>query len=355
MQAQLAGAVAKAELEASQKLLSVLPFQTGQPNRSAARHNMDRHSFALGDTEEYDRLFSSRMPTTSNDFLAPRSSQQYLMEDNLMPPSRLSNRTSLLNRPKSVIEGDLSSIFSRDWSYGNAGGLVSSGQERAPGRPKSADITNWSFAMTSSVSSKSLRDKEKMVSSPWTLSPTVSTFEKNDLSSANWLNSNNNSNSSRTVLLNEDAKSFRRRPNGNRIPGTVPETDEKPTNIVLSMYDEEKPPVFGSEGYSSYLMSNSRPASRSTSPAPSQSNSKSLFNRGSLPPKSPRMTNGHYGQFLNPNDNRIEEGGYYSDHSDASNRSGASRGKKKNYGHSHPKEKKNNEGVDMQLLEGKIT
>ncbi|KAI8879013.1 hypothetical protein K501DRAFT_227418 [Backusella circina FSU 941] len=354
MQAQLAGAVAKAELEASQKLLSVLPFQTGQQSRpiTAARRNMDRHSFALGDTEEYDRLFSSRM-SSGNDFLAPRSSQQqqYLMEDNLMPPSRLSNRTSMLNRPKSVIEGgDLSSIFSRDWSYGNTGGLVSS-QERAPGRPKSADITNWSFGMTSSVSSKSLREKQDKMASPWTLSPTVSTFDNNELSSANWLNNGTNSTSSnRTVLLNEDTKSFRRRANGNRIPGTVPETDEKPANIVLSMYDDkQQQPVFGSEGYSSYLMSNSRPTS--PSPVPSQSNSKSLlFNNRSLPPKSPRMAN--YGQFLNPNDNRIEEGGgYYSDHSDASNRSGASRGKKKSYGHTRPKEKKNNEGVDMQLLE----
>ncbi|KAI8062056.1 hypothetical protein BDF21DRAFT_455588, partial [Thamnidium elegans] len=303
MQAQLAGAMVKAELDASQKLLSVLPYQTGQVhNRSniGRRNNIDRHSFALGDTEEYDRLFAR--PTTG-DFLTPRFGE--------LPP-RLQQHTMFepTSRPKSVIEGDISSIFSNDWSYG--AGLVGHRQSAmASSRPKSADISNWSFG--TSVSSKSVRED------PWSaISPTVPAFtepkEDQPFMSNNWQLNNNRP----SVILTDDTKGFRRR-GMNRIPGTVVEADElktsmqsppppPPANIVLSMYDD-KNTVFQDQ------------------------------------PTSPTKPN-QYGQFLNPN-RVMDENGYFSDHSDASNRSN---GSKKKF--VFRKENKNNsDTVDMKLLE----
>ncbi|KAG2230294.1 hypothetical protein INT48_001536 [Thamnidium elegans] len=263
---QLAGAMVKAELDASQKLLSVLPYQTGQVhNRSniGRRNNIDRHSFALGDTEEYDRLFAR--PTTG-DFLTPRFGE--------LPP-RLQQHTMFepTSRPKSVIEGDISSIFSNDWSYG--AGLVGHRQSAmASSRPKSADISNWSFG--TSVSSKSVRED------PWSaISPTVPAFtepkEDQPFMSNNWQLNNNRP----SVILTDDTKGFRRR-GMNRIP-------DQPTS-----------------------------------------------------PTKPNQ----YGQFLNPN-RVMDENGYFSDHSDASNRSN---GSKKKF--VFRKENKNNsDTVDMKLLE----
>lgn len=149
MQTQLAGAMVKAELEASQKLVSVIPYQTGQvisrPN-IGRRNHIDRHSFALGDTQEYDRLLRP-----AGDFLSPRYTdpQRLQQQRNIFEPS---------TRPKSVIEGDLSSIFKNDWSFG----LVSHGS-MTNSRPKSADISNWSF--NPSKSSKNLVRED---TSPWT-------------------------------------------------------------------------------------------------------------------------------------------------------------------------------------------
>lgn len=317
MQAQLAGAMVKAELDASQKLLSVLPYQTGQVHNRAnigRRNHIDRHSFALGDTEEYDRLFAR--PTTG-DFLTPRFGE--------LPPHLTQQQHTMFepsSRPKSVIDGDISSIFSNDWSYG--AGLVGHRQTAITNsRPKSADISNWSFG--TSVSSKSAVRED-----PWSaISPTVPTFtepKKEDQSfmSNTWhLNNNTTSTTTRpSVILTDDTKGFRRR-GMNRIPGTVVEADElkngmqsppppPPANIVLSVYDD-KNPVFQDQ------------------------------------PTSPTKPN-QYGQFLNPN-RVMDENGYFSDHSDASNRSN---GSKKKF--VFRKENKNNSDiVDMQLLEGKNT
>lgn len=401
MQAKLAGAMKKAELEASQKLLSVLPYQTGQvisrPNANSIgrRNHIDRHSFALGDTNEYDRLFT-RMPAT--DFL---NSNNGLLDDGMLPQPLVRNQHqqrgmfdhSAGNRPKSVIEGDLSSIFSGDWSYGNTTGGLANHQkihQKQAGsvgsnRPKSADISNWSFGITSSVSSsKNIREKDSLAS-PWSgLSPTVSTFNEQpqqqqqserpqsasdvdqqlSMIANNWgLNNNNNSNS-RPVSLSEDSKNFRRRTvNRTSIPGTVPETDEHlikngmqspppPTpialpnqaNIVLSMYEESNTPsaalIGASETTNPYYLIQplNRPTttSGSSSPVPSQLNPNSVFgNRTTTTSKSQqaKLQQQNYGQFLNPNDRVPEsEAGYLSDHSDASNRSTGSRAmKKKNH------------------------
>jgi hypothetical protein len=444
MQNQLAGAMKKAELEASQKLLSVLPYQTGQvisrpnANNIGRRNHIDRHSFALGDTEEYNRLFSSRgmPPPATNDFLSPRNSFGLLDDGGLMPQQRLQHRgmfdhntpTSSSSRPKSVIEvgggsssGDLSSIFNNDWSYGGLVGHQSrpnSGiSAAAPSRPKSADISNWSFG--TSVSSKSVRGGNDN-NSPWSgLSPTVATFGEQQqqqeqqedqqlaMMANNWHLNGGSSNRS-SVILSDDTKGFRRRAglNSNRtsVICTVPETDERlpvknsmqsppppvpatlhssSANIVLSMYDDANTTsLFGGGSNSNannsnannnkYLMQQQRP----TSPVPSQTKSKTvLFNtniNSRSPPKSP-----HYGQFLNPTDRVVDENGYYSDHSDTSARSGgssAAKALKKKFGagnnsifpvvnrnnsvivnSSSSKEKKNNnvDIMDMQLLEGK--
>lgn len=395
MQAQMASAMVKAELEASQKLLSVLPYQTGQvisrPNANTIgrRNHIDRHSFALGDTEEYDRLFSSN---GRNDFLSP--SLNGSGSNGLLPQQQRQQRMqrNVFERPNSVIEGDLSSIFSNDWSYTGGAGLVNGHhhhqqQQRpiASGRPKSADISNWSFG--ASVSSKSVRDNKDPLASPWSgLSPTVASFGERQqqqqteddvdglaMMANNWnLTGNGGSNRSSVVILNDDSKGFRRsRGSNNRasIPGTVPETDERiiknsmqsppppaptnlsnPANIVLSMYDENNnaKSLFGDQyGYM-----------RPTSPVPTQTK----FNNTTIPQQQQQQ----YGQFLNPNEN-----GYYSDHSESSNRSGNSttKGLRKKITAANAlfantsnnnmtnsslagKEKKNLDIVDMQLLEG---
>ncbi|KAL0092857.1 hypothetical protein J3Q64DRAFT_1695353 [Phycomyces blakesleeanus] len=208
MQTQMTSAMAKAEYEASQKLLSVLPYQTGNVVSrppGANRRALDRHSFALGDTEEYNRLLGG---LAGPDFLSPRTPSFPRLDD----PSRLrpvgsssssvngqqqqQQRTLGGGRPRSVIEGDMS-LFNNDWGF-NGAGLV-------PGRtsrPKSADITNWSFDIDSS---------------DWPLT------------------------SSRTT---PDDKTFRRRTMQPSIPAVL-ETDEQQANIVLSMYDGKEPvPVF---------------------------------------------------------------------------------------------------------------
>ncbi|RCH91578.1 Flap-structured DNA-binding and RNA-binding protein [Rhizopus stolonifer] len=337
MQAQLAGAFKKAEMEASQKLLSVLPYQTGQvtsrPNAGSIgrRNPIDRHSFALGDTEEYDRLFSS-------DYLRNSLHEQQRFTHTFDP---------MHGRPKSVAEDDLSSIF--DWSYGQPNLHPRPGSVGA-NRPKSADISNWSFGLTSS---KSAHDKDHL-SSPWTgMSPSFNEQTiHNDVDQQLSMLNNWSLNNTRPGMLNDDTKGFRRRTmNRTSIPGTVPETDERAlkqvmqspphTNIVLSMYDDNQP-------VSSTLLTHtmphyhpiqsphtSRPTSRSTSPVPSQSNS--MIN-----------IKANYGHFLNPHDT---DNGYVSDHSETS-QSGKSKKKTANrHGNTNGKEKKTMDGVDMKLLE----
>ncbi|KAI8640302.1 hypothetical protein BD408DRAFT_420083 [Parasitella parasitica] len=397
MQAQLTGAMKKAELEASQMLLSVLPYQTGQViartnGNAIRRHQIDRHSFALGDTQEYDRLF----PRTPGDY-SRNPNGNFLTESNNMQQQRgIFDQPIQSTRPKSVIEGstDLSSIFHNDWLYGGFGQhqhqhhqqqqqQQQQQQRQIPvgsNRPKSADITNWSFGITSSVSSKSMRDniKDPLVS-PWSgISPTVATFgEKQQLQqhqqnttasemdqlsmmTNNWnLGSGINAikaNKRSSVILSDDASGFRRRTtamNRTSIPGTLPEivdehfskhhtppmtpvpnnTNNPPTNIVLSLYDESAT----TPSTSTHLFGNGEIGKNGSSPetyyklqqqhespALSQSNSVSSFNRVAPVPK-----HSSFGQFLNPNDrvvtNDSTETGYYSDHSDTSNRSNGSK------------------------------
>ncbi|KAI9476161.1 MAG: hypothetical protein EXX96DRAFT_576025 [Benjaminiella poitrasii] len=194
MQNHLAGAMAKAELEASQRLMSVLPYKTGQvisrPQSSTVnRRTVDRHSFALGDTEEYSRLFGAGR--ASNDLLNTRSPYvSSILDDSAAAntarrlSSQTSNRTSgraMFNssgRPHSVIEGDATaSLFppstvswmnttsssSSSTGGGNANSNTANTLRRQPAgvghigdrgskllaeRPKSADISNWTLPTT---------------------------------------------------------------------------------------------------------------------------------------------------------------------------------------------------------------
>ncbi|KAL0134920.1 hypothetical protein V8B55DRAFT_1557646 [Mucor lusitanicus] len=369
MQAQLTGAMKKAELEASQKLLSVLPYQTGQviarPNANAIRRqHIDRHSFALGDTEEqYNHLFS-RIPgggdySMRNSSYVTTSSQRGMFDP---PPIHTS-------RPKSVIEGgNASSIFSNDWSYGGFGQHQQQQQQRpnatvGANRPKSADISNWSFGLTSSVSSKSVRDNSNRDSlvSPWSgLSPTVPTLgeqqqqQQNEMDQqlsmmANKWNLGGNNNNRASVILNDDG--FKRRATSSMsIPETADEQQyhvqsppaaavNSTANIVLSLYDGESAStstqlVFGHDNEKSSSNRDSfYAANESSSPVPSQSTSMKL--RGGPSTHSvPKQQQQHtFGQFLNPHDrmtntsstNESVETGYYSDHSDTSNRSNGSK------------------------------
>ena len=307
MQTQLAGAMVKAEFEANQKLLSVLPYQTDNVVSRPGRHHrdhIDRHSFALGDTEDYNHLFSS----SGNDFLHPSQVQPRVQK-------------SVIERPKSVVESDLSSIFSHDWSY--PGGLVNSS---IGSRPKSADISNWSFGASMN------HDKKD----PWSANTFSGTTEDHTTDPISRMTPNWQLNNT-SPILNNDTKGFRRNNRGSNIPVTVPETDERssqsiqspapPTNIVLSLYEDKSTPhVIFKDTYESI---------RCTSPAP----------------KPNAIKNQQYGHFLNP---KLEENGYISDHSESSNPSSLGSQKPKQKQTDSSKERKHIGVVDMQLLEGKV-
>lgn len=385
MQQQLAGAMMKAELEASQRLLSVLPYQTGHvTSRPPAPHRrtMDRHSFALGDTEDYN----NRMHTGRNDYLYPH--KVFGMDDTPMTARRhlqatRGNASPLFpsNRPRSVVEGnDQAHLIANDWPFNSqqqrSSNMVGNIGDRANlSRPRSADISTWSFGKN--AASDAADEKKYSSNSPWGRSPTVSSFtgsmiqRPNSASDAELAKALHtwtiNNGVESQVAFNEDPKAntFRRNRNIYRggIPGTVPETDEH-SNIVLSMYDGGKPMASSSSAqtYSPLLSPKapSRPTSRSQSPAPRQSNSTGLV------PPSPRgwearpkhLTPGshHYGQFLNPND-RNDEFDYTSDHSDNSNVSGYSQRRRRLSSSASAstrsgKDRRGPEGVDMELLQG---
>ncbi|KAI8380318.1 hypothetical protein BD560DRAFT_387856 [Blakeslea trispora] len=386
MQAQLAGAIKKAELEASQKLLSVLPYQTGQvmtrPNAGSIgrRNHNDRHSFAIGDTDGYNQLFAM---APNSYFLHSRNTLNLLDESILSPSKGTYEHTS--TRPKSVIENDVLSIFENDWSYkrqqSNPGNTSKPGSVGS-NRPKSADISTWSVGLTSSISSRSVRDKSHLSSSPWAgASDSFCDSQPPEAgqqpSMVNW--SMNGNTTDRSINTGDDMNGFRRRAiNRTSIPNTVLEKDEHRINsaagialsssspsasIVLSTYDnlahrglsdgDYNSHYTNSQHHSVYSPHASHPSSRSASPVPSLSSSSKLLNA-----ISPR-TALNYGQFLNPHDRINEtENGYVSDHSDVSHRSsnGYRVNKKKgdnnrNTNDSVVKEKKNADALDIHLLE----
>lgn len=184
MQHHLAGAMAKAELEASQRLMSVLPYKTGQvisrPRTTTQQQQQraainNRHSFALGDNlDDYNNLFQMN----NTDLLSATTRSPFSMNSR--------------SRPHSVIEDDSGSSLFPNWNLqpppqqqprplsGNIGHIG----DRVE-RPKSADISQWNLPTY------------------WNQPQQPQLDSNNDFASA-----------------------YRRRSNMSRIPA-VPETDER--------------------------------------------------------------------------------------------------------------------------------
>ncbi|KAF9437809.1 Flap-structured DNA-binding and RNA-binding protein [Entomortierella beljakovae] len=227
---QLHGAMAKAEMEASQRLLNVLPIQPPAPIERPGAHRRlyDRHSVTIGESDEYTRLFRGRDgKRNSIDFLgrsngsvnngngsggsntntSPNSngntnghvngvigsgalSESISARVNQFKPTqgslnRISNPNMFGNRPKSVHEGDASSMFSPNWNFATLGanpihsnngvGNVSpsSGHMPSPGhigdrtsfgRPKSVGGAEWMLSGSSNHRIPVTEGLEK----PWT-------------------------------------------------------------------------------------------------------------------------------------------------------------------------------------------
>lgn len=385
LQAQMVGAMAKAEKEASQKLLSVLPYQTGQvtrrpPESLQGRRSLDRHSFAIGDTEEYNRLFTNPL---GNDFLSPHTSNFGNTSASLLDDQSLLSRAHLKSnandkpghtgsplfgaRPRSVVEsGDISSsMLGNDWAYGNRSRTTNNvghiGDRSMNGRPKSADVANWyNSDIPPPIGDKGLSDRGRQFpsNSPWNLTPSVSSFTERDAgidrgntvsdvdlqnALASWSLANNLGYPRANVMMNDDSKGFRRRPmtRGAGIPRTVPESDEQNNNAFYSTFGENErekgsqPPLGSGNSTLTGSGSQSRSVSRSGSPAPSASNSTGHFGNSSFgmwsgkhlsvpgldkQAQQQQQQQHSYGQFLNPNDANFDGGDldYVSDHSDTS-------------------------------------
>ncbi|KAI8880956.1 hypothetical protein K501DRAFT_223884 [Backusella circina FSU 941] len=268
MQTHLAGAVAKAELEASQRLMSVLPYKTGQvmsrPQTNTNRRTHDRHSFALGDTEEYSRLFGSNdfltrpaygggntldSPPLNNNNLTPNGSRRLV--GRVASGRTTSPMFNNQGRPHSVIEGDTTYLFaagssnssntSNNWmnprrTNPQVGHI---GDRKMPERPKSADITNWSLPED--------RGANRGFQSAW--QPPSSDLMDKDL------------------VDFTSSQPFRRRGNNiSRIPA-VPETEELVRGTQDLFLDEQqqqryrKAPPPGMEKHFGYLVSESTTSS----------------------------------------------------------------------------------------------
>lgn len=315
MQSHLAGAMAKAELEASQRLMSVLPYKTGQvmsrPQSNTNRRTVDRHSFALGDTEEYSRLFGTGRSSDLLNHGSNRSSYISLLDEsaaaaqaqaaatnarrlNNASNGRTSGRTMFNNgRPHSVIEGDTNSLFPpATWMNSSNISSSSNPMRRQPTsvghigdrgskleRPKSADISNWSLP-TATTSTDSLVDRRS--SSHGYPSVWGAQAQQQQQQSQQHSPSQQHQNSPSQQQVDNDLldftssmqqqQPFRRRAAVNRIP-VVPENDELLRNHFLpndidsrSSSPFRKPPTTSSTGlehYSSYLMQTPTPTSSS--------------------------------------------------------------------------------------------
>ncbi|KAI8638034.1 hypothetical protein BD408DRAFT_423568 [Parasitella parasitica] len=319
MQTHLVGAMAKAELEASQRLMSVLPYKTGQvmsrPQTNTNRRTVDRHSFALGDTEEYSQLFG---PGRSSDLLnhgSNRSSYVSLLDEsaavvqaqvqaaqaaatnarrlNGASNGRTSGRTMFNNggRPHSVIEGDTNSLFPpTTWMNSSNISSNSNHLRRQPTsvghigdrgskieRPKSADISNWSLPATT-TSTESLVDRRSSghgYPSVWgTQTPQQQQQQQQQQPSSQQLQISPPQPQIDNDLVDftnsmQQQQPFRRRAAVNRIP-IVPETDESVRTHFLSgeinsrsssPFRKPNSSSTGLEHYSSYLTQTPPPSS----------------------------------------------------------------------------------------------
>ncbi|KAI8373496.1 hypothetical protein EDC96DRAFT_499581 [Choanephora cucurbitarum] len=339
MQNHLAGAMAKAELEASQRLMSVLPYKTGQvisrPPSATNRRTVDRHSFALGDTEEYNRLFGTR-----NDFTTPNgrpaSYVNSLLDDPLATAStrRMNGSNSTTNgngtttarprtmfnnggRPHSVIEGDTTSLFP-NWI--NTIPSTSSSMRRQPAvvghigdrklmpeRPKSADISSWALP-TATTSTDSLLDRRTTSSNgfasvwgnagqtpPQQSQPSQQQSPQQQPQQPQSPQQQQQMDNELLDFASTLQQPYRRRANVNRIP-VVPESDEITRNNAFLDDSSFRITAPGIEHFSNYLL---------TPPTPQQQQHKQKL-QGIIDGTSNLILDDH---------------GYASDHSDGSHMS----------------------------------
>lgn len=198
VQNQLHGAMAKAEMEVSQRLLNVLPIQPPAPldRPTAHRRLYDRHSVTIGESEEYNRMFRQNGKRNSIDFLGRTANSSSATANNVSnnpaassglsassstgslngnpnghangvigsaaltesiaarvnqfrPAQGSLNRISVPNafggRPKSVHEGDTSSMFTSNWNFASLGAN--------PLPPSNSGASNGSASSAAAVSS----------------------------------------------------------------------------------------------------------------------------------------------------------------------------------------------------------
>ncbi|CAG8674962.1 4137_t:CDS:2 [Funneliformis caledonium] len=312
MQAQLAGAMAKAEVEAKLAGMSLKsPTSPTYPRRL-----YDRHSGVE---------FLSPEAAIYSDPAAALAQQRARLQANT------GNRSASLysSRPKSMVAETDQAV----WAPTN---------RTSNGRPKSADLsalpwTPAAFPLRSPRPGTGAFDGElsPLVGGSWASmvsTPVVPMFAENKNKQAtdvdlvnkkltNWSISNSSGN---RVVLESDVKKFRRnhgKNNNSGVPATVQEEKYNTANIVLAMYDADgnirspqQSPIPSPKALGS------RQSSRPTSPNPNPT--------GGLYPIHPGWgpsTSSGKGTHLTPpnvgvpyNDENGEVGGYHSDHSDAS-------------------------------------
>ncbi|KAG0206612.1 hypothetical protein BGX28_002001 [Mortierella sp. GBA30] len=253
VQSQLHGAMAKAEMEASQRLLNVLPIQPPATLDRPAVHRRlyDRHSVAIGESEEYNRLFRRDGKRNSIDFLGSRTANT-----NNNNNSKNNNNTNISNssvgsgsnalnggnsgghvngvigsgvlseavsarvnqfgrpaqgslnrisapnmfggnRPKSVHEGDTSSMFSSNWNFASLGAT--------PLHGNNSSIANGNLSSSSASSSSS-------TGSPGNIGDRTSFGRPKSVGGAEWMlsgssSSNNNSNNNMSNMNSHRSQS----------------------------------------------------------------------------------------------------------------------------------------------------
>ncbi|KAF9966568.1 hypothetical protein BGZ70_001929 [Mortierella alpina] len=237
VQSQLHGAMAKAEMEASQRLLNVLPIQPpASLDRPVVHRRLyDRHSVTIGESEEYNRMFRRDGKRNSIDFLGSRTANSNInnssSSNNSNTNSNLSsgvgsgssalngnnsgghvngvigsgalseaisarvnqfgrpsqgslNRISAPNmfssRPKSVHEGDTSSVFSSNWNFASLGA--------APVHSTNNTMTNGNLSSSSASSSSS-------AGSPGNIGDRTSYGRPKSVGGAEWMLSGNSASS----------------------------------------------------------------------------------------------------------------------------------------------------------------
>ncbi|CAG8549376.1 28523_t:CDS:2 [Dentiscutata erythropus] len=338
MQAQLAGAMAKAEVEA--KLAGMALKSPTSP--TYARRLYDRHPVE----------FLSPEAAIYSDPAAALAQQRARLHQSG------SRSTSLYSsRPKSMVAENDQSV----WTPGSASGSNNNNKDRTSnGRPKSADLSAlpWSpasYSMRSPRPNAFDGELSPLVGGSWASmvsTPVVPMFAENknkqtadvdmvNKKLANWSVSNSSGN---RVVLESDVKKFRRNhgKSSSGVPATVQEEKyNNQANIVLSMYDTDgnmrSPQHSPIPSPKSLARQNSRP----TSPNPNPPGLYPAWNQNTGGGKNTHLTPpnaGSYGE---------ENGGYHSDHSDASHNNNPPTTK----GHGKNKKKQNDDTVDFNLLQ----